>query len=616
MKQLNSYILLILSILPAIGLAQESFKVGIIRYKSSESFFESYQPLMDFLSKELNRELHMDTIPEDELAYLLAKGEYDMGIFTPFPYLRAKLDFPELEVFASHTVNGEDSYSGCIMIRKESGIQSLHELKARNFLFVKPSSTSGYKYPKGIFTERSLDVDAGFFSYTFSGGHGRSLQALIDREVDGIAIDTRVYDAMSSHEKDSYHMLECYEIPYHAYVFSPGIDTMLKEELKQVMFEAHKNPASKGIFDNPLLIEKWHPQSDEAYNSLRRYLRIVREKPLLNINWEIKKAAQKMLDERGDLIDVLKEASENELRSTQRFKEISQQEEARENAIVLKVSLGIIDKQLHYNFYLNEEQIGEGNLEEDLLIRNLPQLLVADVLKSIGIEAQLLFNGNEWFVTYGTDDGISIEDYNFEIHGEDMKKKILSGADILKITSLNTIFQLSEDSSLKEGQRVKIVYKGDGSNKFKTGSERMGDSFWDNLDNRWGVIGLLVIAIGSYFSLRRRRRFQRLLRSCNDLLLHYIRDKKDIESPLIAQKESIHTAMNKGKVTENQFLILNKRIEDIDRLIHEVFPRNKVLESSIKRELEDICSNGVITEKEFSRINSLARKQQGLEAST
>ncbi|MDW3647962.1 MAG: PhnD/SsuA/transferrin family substrate-binding protein [Bacteroidia bacterium] len=613
MKQKLIYIFLIFSLLPGIFLGQDTFKVGIIQYKSPKAFSETYQPLINYLGKELNKKIILDIVPEDELAYKLAKGQYDMGIFTVFPYLRAKIDFEELEVFASHTVNGEDSYSGCIMIRKESGINSLHQLKKRNFLFVKPSSTSGYKYPKGIFKERNLDIDAGFFEYDFSGGHDRSLKALMDKEVDGIAVDTRVYNNLSAQNKDEYHMLECYEIPYHAYVLAPDVDSSLKAELKLIMFDAHKNPSNRPLFNNPLKIEKWHAQTDDAYNSLRRYLRIVREKPSVHVSWEIRNAAQKLLDERGDLLALLQESCLNKLTSTQRFKEVSDEDSQMENAKEVKISLGVIDKQLHYNFYLDDVQIGEGNLNEQRLVSELPTLLTRDVLKAYILEGQLLFNGEAWFVTFGSDDGVKAADYTFEIEGDSGIKRLLSETEISRITSLNTFFKKADSNSFKEGQKVRILYNDAMVAELEGGNSGIGEgSFWDNLDNRWGVIGLLVafisVAVGSYFSTARKRRFQSYQRQANDLLLHFWVDKANVDPKLISLKEKIHASLQKTRINENQFLILNKRIDDIERIIHEDFPHHKKLNKTVKDELDEICSNGVITEKEFSRIMTLTRK--------
>ena len=535
------------------------------------------------------------------------------GIFTVFPYLRAKIDFEELEVFASHTVDGEDSYSGCIMIRRESGINSLHQLKERNFLFVKPTSTSGYKYPKGIFTERNLDIDAGFFQYDFSGGHGRSLRALMEKEVDGIAVDTRVYNNLSEDRKEDYLMLECYEIPYHAYVLSPETDSTFKAGLKDIMFDAHKNPANRSIFNNPLKIEKWHAQTDDAYNSLRRYLRIVREKPSVHVSWEIRNAAQKMLDERGDLLALLQESCLNKLTSTNRFKEVSDEDSQMENAKEIKVTLGVIDQQLHYNFYLDGTQIGEGNLNEQQLVSELPTSLIIDVLKAYILEGQLLYNGEAWFVTFGEDDGIKAEDYTFEIQRDSGLKSMISESEISQITSLNTFFKSPDSNSFKEGQKVRILYND--AMKAELASKTLGSgegSFWDNLDNRWGVIGLLVafisVAVGSYFSNTRKRRFQSYQRQANDLLLHFWVDKANVDAKLISLKEEIHSSLQKTRINENQFLILNKRIDDIERIIHEDFPHHKQLPKIVKDELDEICSNGVITEKEFSRIMTLTRK--------
>ena len=116
-------VLLLLGEFNSAVLAQvtDKFRIGIITYKSEEALKNTFQPLFDYLGESLGKQAQISLLAEEDLAFGLKQGEYDMGIFTPFPYLRAKLDYPELEVFASHTVAGEDVYHGCILIRKESG---------------------------------------------------------------------------------------------------------------------------------------------------------------------------------------------------------------------------------------------------------------------------------------------------------------------------------------------------------------------------------------------------------------------------------------------------------------------------------------------------------------
>ncbi|MEM6804692.1 MAG: hypothetical protein AAF696_25065, partial [Bacteroidota bacterium] len=285
------------------------------------------------------------------------------------------------------------------------------------------------------------------------------------------------------------------------------------------------------------------------------------------------------------------------------------------NTREVKITLGVIDKQLHYNYYLEGDQIGEGNLPEENLVKAMPVSLVSDVLKAYEIQAQLLSNGKNWFITFGSDDGLTVEDYAFAVQLDSGKTKTLEESDIAEISSINTFFTAMERAGFREGQKVKIRYKAMSAMDSPKAESMMGEAFWDNLDNRWGVIGLLVafisLALGSYFSTRRKRRFQQILRNSNTLLLHYLVKKENVDSKLLAKKEKIHKVLQKGLIAENQFLILNKRIEDIERLIHEDFPEHKRRDKKVQEELDEICSNGIITEKEFSRILILSRKQQG-----
>ena len=111
----------------------QQFRVGIIKYKTAEGVKESYQPLFQYIANQLGERLILDIITDESLAYKLNQGDYDLGIFTPFPYLEARQDYPDFEVFASHIVHGQKTYQGGIVVRRESGIETLGDLAGKQF---------------------------------------------------------------------------------------------------------------------------------------------------------------------------------------------------------------------------------------------------------------------------------------------------------------------------------------------------------------------------------------------------------------------------------------------------------------------------------------------------
>ncbi len=55
-------------------------------------------------------------------------------------------------------------------------------------------------------------------------------------------------------------------------MFAPGLNAERKEELKNVLFNAHKDPEVRSLFDNPLDVTQIVPKYDDYYK-IRRNIR-------------------------------------------------------------------------------------------------------------------------------------------------------------------------------------------------------------------------------------------------------------------------------------------------------------------------------------------------------
>lgn len=583
-------------------------KIGIVKYKTEEAVLGTYQPLFQYVADELNTKAKVELVMEEDLGFLLDKGEYDIGIFPPFPYLKAKEDFPALEIFASHTIEGENSYQGCIVVRKDSQINSITDLKNKRFTYVKNTSTSGYKFPKGIFTERSFDADGGFFSdFKFSGSHEVSLQALLTNDTDGIAIDEKALDDLSPAQRAKLKVLKTYDIPYHAYVFSPKLSPPQKRAIREIVWNAYRVPAARELLSsNQLGIEKWHEQTDDAYNPMRRYLRIERVRPVLQITYAFSEKTRESLQEQDDLLQILERSISRSLQKSGRFLTVGKVEPVANIRIGLELS--ITQGKYHAALSRGEKFIEEKDFMDKNLLSDLPVFVKEELLKDLDIPTRLLYTGEKWFVPYGEDDGLNGEDYEFHLATD--RNSILK---IATMDMLNTTFEAEE--GFKEGLDIVIHYKGESgrsvfssSNSGNLGAE---ESFWDNRDNQWGVIGLLVafltIALGSYFSTRKKKRFKNLLYECNDLLKQYLEGAGQIDTLILNKKEKINQSLEKGIIREDQFLILMHRLNDIDYVISAYMEKHPALPTNISQEINSMISDDIITESEYTRIVSLIK---------
>ncbi|MEQ9423739.1 MAG: PhnD/SsuA/transferrin family substrate-binding protein [Cyclobacteriaceae bacterium] len=597
---------------------QDELKVGIIQYKSAEKVNETFIPLMDYLGSQLGRKVNVEIVADENLGFLLSRGDYDLGIFTTFPYLKAKVDFPELSVFGSHLVDREDHYKGYILAK--AGIKNFGDLKEKEILFVKESSTSGYKIPKGVLTEFNIDLESEVVNYRFSGDHTASLWALDSGKVDAIAVDDKRFNDFDGPNKSKFSVLSEFEVPYHAYVFSPDLDQDLAGQIRNLLFNAHKDPEARDLFNNSLEVTQIVPKDDNYYNDLRRYMRIVRVKPNVVVSINPTANTLEALGAQKDLIPLIEGRIQQELQNSHRFGEVF----IKDGNASLVCSLDLFSTEegiFNYQIKVNNKFIGDGELSQSELRNQLPIQFAQWLLKSQPLETQLLFNGEDWFITFGIDDGVTSEDYSFVVSRENGKTISLNEKHIESMSPLNIVFKENED--FKQGQLVSLTYDtpiGDKvllhyeDSEISTwnifSSDFWASGFWDKLGLIGGVLIALISAIvGRLLANRKKRRFKNILYQTNDLIKEYVEGHYKLETKLIEQKDFISKALEEGHINENQFLILKHRIEDMQSIVEAHQKRGDIiLKDDQTQEIKDIVKDGKITEREFSRIMTIIKK--------
>ncbi len=114
----------------------------------------------------------------------MGAGKVDIGWLATFSYVLAK-DKYDVELLLIVQRFGSPFYRGQIMVRADSEINSLSDLKGKSFAFVDPVSTSGHLYPKTLFLKKGLDPKTFFGKSVFAGSHNAVVLSIYKGEVDG-----------------------------------------------------------------------------------------------------------------------------------------------------------------------------------------------------------------------------------------------------------------------------------------------------------------------------------------------------------------------------------------------------------------------------------------------
>jgi phosphonate transport system substrate-binding protein len=131
--------LLLLAVLPLAELVMAmdaaSFKVGVFPRRTADWTRQMFQPMMDYLQRELNTQVILD-VPPDFQAFWeqVAQGRYNLVHFNQYQYLVSHKQFGYQAVLMNEEL-GRSRIASVIWVRKDSGIRKPLDLKGKKIIF-------------------------------------------------------------------------------------------------------------------------------------------------------------------------------------------------------------------------------------------------------------------------------------------------------------------------------------------------------------------------------------------------------------------------------------------------------------------------------------------------
>jgi phosphonate transport system substrate-binding protein len=131
----------------------------------------------------------------------ICAGQVDVGFIAPLQMTLALDKGCATPIAAALRKDAEGklttTYESQILVRKDSGIKTIADLKGKKFAFTDAISASGYLFPSLVIKQKGGQEPKTFFSSTiFAGGHPQAALAVYNKQVDGASmfIDARVKD--------------------------------------------------------------------------------------------------------------------------------------------------------------------------------------------------------------------------------------------------------------------------------------------------------------------------------------------------------------------------------------------------------------------------------------
>jgi len=186
-------LLLVLAGRHAAAQSPEPLKLCIHPYLSSSELAKRFTPLAEYLGKQLGRPVLLEIGSTYEAhIHRIANGIMDIAFMGPASYVKLTGEYGKRPLLAAFKTKEGKFFHGRIMVRKDSPVTSLAQLKGKRFVFGDPSSTMSHYVPLHMLLKAGIGVKD-FSQVSYVANHDNIALGILAGTFDAGAVKEEVY---------------------------------------------------------------------------------------------------------------------------------------------------------------------------------------------------------------------------------------------------------------------------------------------------------------------------------------------------------------------------------------------------------------------------------------
>ncbi|MFN2183238.1 MAG: phosphate/phosphite/phosphonate ABC transporter substrate-binding protein [Anaerolineae bacterium] len=202
----------------------------------------------------------------------MGAGQAQIGWLNTFNYVLANEKYG-VDVGLVTERFGLTYYTGQIIVRADSGITSLEDLKGKVMCWVDPNSTSGYIIPRIMLAANGIDPDTDFANTVEAGSHNNVVTAVYNGDCDAGATYS---DARSSIAEDFPDVNDVVivlatttEIPNDTVSFTKDFPADMRQQIVDALVAISATAEGQAALENLYSIEGLVPADDSFFDEFR-----------------------------------------------------------------------------------------------------------------------------------------------------------------------------------------------------------------------------------------------------------------------------------------------------------------------------------------------------------
>lgn len=259
--------------------ARAEIKLGTVPRLSAAELKLMYGPIAEYLEKETGEKVSI-VVPKDFPDFKKAAGDgrMDIAFSNPLLYveIKDKVDIDPLAL--SSEVKSGTRLRGIILVRKDSGINSIRDLKGKKFSFMAKGSPAGYLFQLKLLHKAGFDIQKDITVLPFEGRHEKIIMSVYNRKADAGGCREDELEKVKGKIDVSQLRIVGYTEYFPNWLFfsTPSLKPATAAKVKKALLKLKPNdPKNKSLLERARLTG-FIPVADREYDDMRKAVRIAR----------------------------------------------------------------------------------------------------------------------------------------------------------------------------------------------------------------------------------------------------------------------------------------------------------------------------------------------------
>jgi phosphonate transport system substrate-binding protein len=264
----------------------KELKVQFVPSQQAETLEAKAKPLEDLLSKKLGIPVKVSVSTNyNTVIEAMASKQVDIGFLPPSNYVIAHDDKKAADLLLQATRFGVDDktgqpttelvdfYKSMFVVKADSPIKDVKDLKGKKIAWQDVTSSAGYVYPAILLKKNGIDPDKDVTGITVKG-HDKGVLAVLNGEVDAAAVFQDARQNVIKDFPDVFNKVRVLaftdKIPNDTISVRPDMDKAWKDKIAQAFIDLGKDEASKKIIFEVYSHQGYVNSDDKNFDIVRQ----------------------------------------------------------------------------------------------------------------------------------------------------------------------------------------------------------------------------------------------------------------------------------------------------------------------------------------------------------